>query len=248
MGFHVFGGADAPTLMLLHGASTTWEKSFGEAIPLLSRRYRVIAYGTSGFDPGEDSIFRNAKAEADRIATYIHAELSGAVDGVYAHSLGGQTASYLAHRQDLGIGAVILDGPVYANTGSFTNLMATIERPLARMLASDAAQGIARRTGLPILPGDVGENIYSGAKEESFRNTAWSNLAWSADLHTLEPRPGMHVHCWWGQRERRSVRRSVTLLARVFPGLRTKEFIGLSHGELHTRHPARLKDALERVI
>lgn len=244
VGFHVFGAPEAPTVVLLHGADTTWDRCFRRAIPVLAERYRVIAYGASGFDPTEQSTYRNARAEAERVTRFIRAELGGDLRCLYAHSLGCQTATYVAHDRSVRLGVAILDGAVYANTGSVTGLVARLERPMARVLASDGLARVGRITGLPLLSSRIGESIHTGASVESYRNTAWSNLAWSADLHTLEPRPDVLVHCWWGRRERRAVARGVRLLSRVFPRLRRREFAGLSHGDLCVRLPERLAEEI----
>ena len=245
VGFHHFGADSAPTLLLVHGADTTWERSFSRAIPLLSRHFHVVAYGMSGFDSTEDTTFRNARAEAERIIGFIDSELDGMLTCLYAHSLGCQTATYVAHHER--VLTTILDGAVYANTGSFTPAMARLEEPMARFLASDTLRKIASFTGLPVLSGGVSDAIYLGASRQSYRNTAWSNLAWSADLHTLEPRPQARVHLWWGERERRAVRPTQRLMTRIFPSLQSKEFRGFSHGDLCARHPELLTQEITVV-
>lgn len=246
MGFHHFGADSAPTLLLVHGAHTTWERSFSRAIPLLSRHFHVVAYGTSGFDPTEETTFRNARAEAERIIAFVDSELDGMLTCLYAHSLGCQTATYVAHHERAL--TTILDGAVYANTGSFTPAMARLEEPLARFLASDALRKVASVTGIPLLSSAISDAIHLGASGESYRNTAWSNLAWSADLHTLEPRPDARVHLWWGERERRAVRPTQRLMSRLYPSLQSKEFKGLSHGDLCVRHPELLTQEITAVV
>lgn len=247
MGFHAFGSEDAPVLLMLHGAHTTWDRGLGTAIPVLAERFRVIAYGSSGFDPTEQSTYHNARAEAERILAYIRDELGGALDCLYAHSLGCHPATYVAHDPSVRVGVTVLDGGVYLNTGSLTWLMARLEEPMGRLLASDTFRRLAR-TSLVRVSGDVSDLIYRGASRTSYENTAWSNLAWVADLHTLEPRPAASVHCWWGQGEARLMRPTVRFLKRVFPRLETKQFAGLGHGELLVDQPDRLADELHAVV
>lgn len=233
MGFHVFGRVSAPTVMLLHGAYTTWELSFGAVIPLLAERFRVIAYGTSGFDPTESTEFSNARAEAERICHYTRVELDGHLTAIYASSLGCHPATYAALDPRTTVGTVILDGPVYMNTGRLTPITSRLERPTARLLASPRAQSVLQRLrGQPDPQSKSANLIYTEASVRSFENTAWSNVAWLADLRTLEPSPAANVHCWYGSRERKGVRRSITLLTRVFPGMRVREFQDFGHGAL----------------
>lgn len=61
--------------MLIPGCMMCW-KQFSEIIPLLAKKYHVIAVSTDGFDGTEENIFTTAQASAEKIAAYINENLT----------------------------------------------------------------------------------------------------------------------------------------------------------------------------
>lgn len=66
MKFHEFGNKNQTTVMLIHGLGTTWEKSFGKVIPVLTPHYYVVAVELDGHDPEEKSNYINGKKKQSR--------------------------------------------------------------------------------------------------------------------------------------------------------------------------------------
>lgn len=128
--FYEFGDPASPTLMLLHGADTTWDRHFGDAIPTLAERFHVIAVGTSGFDPADDGDYESAAVEAERIVAYVRDHLGGRLDGLYSCSFGATAAFYIALDRRIEVGGIVLDGLWSIDTGLLTPFTARLEGPL----------------------------------------------------------------------------------------------------------------------
>lgn len=245
--FHEFGAERAPALMLVHGAYTTWDRSFGAVIPTLAEDFRVIAVGVDGFDPEENTEYENAVVEAERMVEYIRTELEGTLFAAYGSSLGCHPVFYALLDERVRIRHAVLDGATHLDTGVLTPLMARLEAPTARFLARGGAARWGERLGLSRRSrAAYAAVIYPGATERSYRNTAYSNAAWCRDLRTVPPRPGQHVACWFGEHERLTAR-TVAGLSRVFPGAAVRTLPGLHHAEL-LRRPQQLRTELARFV
>lgn len=59
---------------------------------------------------------------------------------------------------------------------------------MGRLLGFNLGERLSGVTGL-WPSGGLRDLIYMDASLTSYQNTAWSNLAWCADLHPLEPAP-----------------------------------------------------------
>lgn len=70
MDFKEFGNAEAPKIVLIPGSMMCW-KQFDKVIPLLEKRYRVIAVSTDGFDGTGLTTFTTAKASAKKLTDYL---------------------------------------------------------------------------------------------------------------------------------------------------------------------------------
>ena len=243
--FHEFGDPEAPTLLLVHGADTVWNRSFAAAIPVLAQTYRVVAVGIDGFDPEEDTEYENAVVEAERMCRYIADQLGGELFAAYGQSLGCHPLFYLALDRRVRVRHVIFDGAAHLNTGVLTPITARLEAPFARLAARGGLRRFASVLGLREHDDEhYARVIHTGATERSYRNTAYSNAAWCRDLATVQPRPGVHAACWFGSLERftRATRKH---LGRVFPGCEQRTFEGLAHAELASL-PDRLRAEIRR--
>ncbi len=72
MKYFEFGKQNPTTLMLLHGADTTWQLSFTRFIEAAKQKYHIIAVAEDGFNTDEPEVDAvSVIAEAKKITEYI---------------------------------------------------------------------------------------------------------------------------------------------------------------------------------
>lgn len=116
MDFKEFGRTESPKIVLIPGSMMCW-KQFDKVIPLLEKRYRVIAVSTDGFDGTGQTTFTTADASAKKLADYITEHHGGHIQLVFGESFGCATAATLFNSKAVQVDSMILNGAQYMDFG-----------------------------------------------------------------------------------------------------------------------------------
>lgn len=123
MQFHVFGDAEKPKILLIHGVLTPWQV-WNEHIEYYSKNYFVIVPALDAHTEEQPSEFISIEQEAEQIEHYL---LQNKLDSVYAVcgcSMGGAIASLMWKNGRIKIQNLIMDGAPLVPAGSLlTNIM-----------------------------------------------------------------------------------------------------------------------------
>lgn len=241
MRVHGFGETGLPTVVLIHGLATTWEQSFGEVIPLLSPRYRVLAVGLSGHDPGDADDFVSRRHEADQLGLYLQREHGGHVLGVFGASLGAAVAVELACSRLVRIDSLVLDGLVRFPSERLLWCLSTLAARVGGAVIAGRGAWLLRLAGL--TPETIADLLYRGVSETSLRNGFVEGFNVYTMLRDAPVQRGVRVACWYGAKEARLVRGGVREVRRCFPQLTEHAFAGYGHGEV-LKHPTQFVDEL----
>ena len=104
-------------LVLIHGGGSTIDSTFGRVIPMLAKRYYVIAietqaHGRTSDRPGPESF----EQDADDVAELL-AGLGIRMADIFGFSNGGTTAIQLALRHSELVGKLVLASPLSKRSG-----------------------------------------------------------------------------------------------------------------------------------
>lgn len=128
MTFKEFGKPESPKIVLIPGSMMCW-KQFDRVIPLLEKRYCVIAVSTDGFDGTGQTTFTTAEASAKKLADYLAAHHGGHISLVFGESFGCATTVMLFNSKTVQADSMILNGAQYMDFGP---LNAVIMRMIPR--------------------------------------------------------------------------------------------------------------------
>ncbi|MBR1724188.1 MAG: alpha/beta hydrolase, partial [Ruminococcus sp.] len=111
MKYFEFGKENPTTLMLLHGADTTWQLSFSDFIEVAKRKYLFIAVAEDGFNTDEPEVDAvSVIAEARKITEYIVEHFDGNIDIILGESLGGMIMTEILLDPRITVHTAIADG------------------------------------------------------------------------------------------------------------------------------------------
>ncbi|MBQ8201205.1 MAG: alpha/beta fold hydrolase [Clostridia bacterium] len=244
MKFYESGPADGRTILLLPGNFMT-HRQFENIIPLLAEEYRVVAVDFDGYDETGETTYTTAQDQAQKLADYIREQLGGAVDLVYAESLGSCPAAFLTRHHDIRLGGVILSGVQYLHWG--------VLDPIIVAVSSRLTHGVMRRfvrQGSLKLPAFL---VRSLGRDGESMNALVKQLCRNASLETTRatfvtgtefyprhvqrwaPDAGVHIALWYGGKEK-NMAKAENELRRAFPGLTVRIFQNMGHGE-NVEHP-----------
>ncbi len=245
MKFYEFGDTNNMPLMLLHGSSSTWELSFGKVIPILSETFHVIAVGTDGLDPADDSEFISFEEEAKKIEDYVSQNLYGTIYAVYATGLGCGTALTIYFNRKVKLENLILDGAADLSMGP-------LSKPLAKLAA---------KTGLGLVQGresklmmklygvatqeDLDELIHTDVTLSTLKNTHYASF----ELFKKLPKGSftdIDIACWYGSKELLAPSGARELRKR-FPNMQEKIFRNYTQGEI-LQHPEQMLNEVTRFL
>lgn len=111
-----FGDPAGKTIMLLHGNLMCW-RQFEDVIPLLEKTYCVYAVSFDGFDGTGQTTYTTAQEQAHKLEAYILEHCGGALDILFAESLGCGPAIFLQASPQIQVRHMILSGPEYLDFG-----------------------------------------------------------------------------------------------------------------------------------
>lgn len=134
------GSSDSPTLLLLHGFPSS-SHQYRNLIPLLSKKYHLLAPDLPGFGFTEVTEARNYKYTFDAltttIASFLH-ELKVEKSSIYLFNYGAPVGLRLALRHPERIQSIISQ-----NGNAYTEGLGDFWAPLKEMWATETAEGLA---------------------------------------------------------------------------------------------------------
>ena len=244
-----FGREHAKKIVLIPGCMMCW-KQFDKVIPLLARRYHVIAVSTDGFDGTGETAFTTAEKMAEKLAVYINENLDGNIQLVLGESFGSATAVMLYMNKSVRTESVIISGPQYMDMGPLTKLLAfVIPRNQYRMMGKlkNAKNGgrlpllmkLFMRSGEGNLR-DMFSKMPDNISFETLQNCTNEALALYDRIERFERDPAAKISVWYGAKEP-NMKKALVKLREIFPNLQPRPFKGLGHGEIigHPKYMAR---------
>ena len=235
-----FGKEHSKKILLIPGAMMCW-KQFDAVIPLLERRYHVIAVSTDGFDGTGNTTFTMAQNSAEKLAAYIKENLDGNVQLVFGESFGSATAAMLFENKTVRTDSLILSGPQYMNLGPLTNALAyIIPRNQYRLLGKMKNAKEASR--MPLLmrlfmrsSDDKLREMFAKMPEnisfETLDNCTKEAMRLYAQIERFGRDPDAKVAVWHGAKEP-NMKKAINKLKTIYPNLQIRSFKGLGHGEV----------------
>lgn len=241
-----FGDPAGKTIMLLHGNLMCW-RQFEDVIPLLEKTYCVYAVSFDGFDGTGQTTYTTAQEQAHKLEAYILEHCGGALDILFAESLGCGSAIFLQASPQIQVRHMILSGPEYLDFGPLNkpllNIMPQKQYRTAREKTMPAwALRFMGQTeqGMNTMMRRIPDNI----SLESVRAT------WEVGLYlyrtSLPPQPEAAVACWYGEKEGH-MKKALRKLRAMYPRLAVLCFSGFGHGDI-INHPELLAAELEQFL
>ena len=241
-----FGNAQGKSVMLLHGNLMCW-RQFEDLIALLENTYCVYAVSFDGFDGTGETTYTTAQAQADKLETYIRAELHGHLDLLFAESLGCGPAVLLKSAAGVQIDCMILSGPEYLDFGILNGLILRIMPP--------KQYETARERTMPAWALRFMGQTEAGMQTMLRRIPAHISLesvraTWEVGLTLYRTdfpvQPEAQVACWYGAREGH-MKKAIRKLRQAYPKLTVRCFPGFGHGDI-INHPALLASELTAFL
>lgn len=242
--FHESGVPGGKTVMLLPGNFMT-HRQFEEIAPMLAAEFHVIAVDFDGYDETGETTYTSAQDQAEKLAAFIREKLGGAVDLVYAESLGSCPAAFLTQISDIRVGGVILSGVQYLHWGVLDPLIVAVSSRMAySMMRQFVRDGEIRlNKTLAASLGRSGESLRRLVRQlcqtpelASVRATFVTGTEfYPRHVERWAPRPDVRVALWCGGKEQ-NMGRAERELRRAFPNLTVHVFEGMGHGE-NAEHP-----------
>lgn len=244
MRFHEFGNKNQTTVMLIHGLGTTWEKSFGKVIPLLTPYYYVVAVGLNGHNPEEKSDYINGEKEAEQVEKYIQNNLDGKIDVIYASSLGCITALLTAYRRNVTVRNIILDGTADMSLGLFNKSASKVAGWFGEKIITGKMNWFLKVGG--ITPEMLQTFLYPGISRMTMKNAFYDAASMFNQIDKMEPFKAVRVACWYGSKEKLAAR-GAKKIRKTFPNGKDTLFEGFGHGEI-LLHPEQFCKEMKRFL
>lgn len=236
-----FGNPAGKTILLLHSNLMCW-RQFEDVIPLLENDYCVYAVS---FDGTGRTTYTTAQEQARKLETFLCETCGGALDILFAESLGCGPAIFLNASPQIRIRRMILSGPEYLDFGPLNPLiLKTMPQKQYRTAHEKTMPAWALRfmgqteQGMNTMLRRIPDNI----SLESVRAT------WEVGLYLyrtpLPPQPDAAVACWYGEKEGH-MKKAIQKLRAMYPRLTVRCFAGFGHGDI-LNHPELLAAELKR--
>ncbi|MBR1739389.1 MAG: alpha/beta hydrolase [Ruminococcus sp.] len=235
MKYFEFGKENPTTLMLLHGADTTWQMSFSDFIEVAKRKYHIIAVAEDGFNTDEPEVDAvSVTAEAKKITEYIAENFGGRIDIILGESLGGMIMTEILLDPRISVHTAIADGFTILEYPNFRH-------DLPKRLLAGAIAGLERfafrHLGLfdMILGEEVGSMIYKDASKPTLFNLEYSLMPYRYKYEAFNLSDS---YIWHGEKEP-GLRHVLKKIDRNKYHFKHKVFLGKGHGSL-LKDPERL--------
>lgn len=242
MKFFEFGRENKTTLMLLHGALTTWQLSFTELIGLAQHRYHIIAVAEDGFntdEPETDAV--SVTYEAGRIAQYIVDRFDGRIDIILGESLGGMIMTEILLDPRIRVHTAIADGFTILEYPNFRHELP--KRMLAGAIAG-AERFALKHSGLfgRLLGEDIGSMLYKTASKKTLFALEYSLMPYRYKYEAFDL---TDFYIWHGEKEP-GLRQVLKKIDRSKHHFKHKVFLNRGHGSL-LLEPKRLLREIDKA-
>lgn len=255
MKFYEFGSKENKSILCLPGNFMT-HRQFEKIVPLLKNDYYIITVSFDGYDETGETTYTTGKEQAEKLARYIHDNLNGKIDLIYAESLGSIPAVFLTRHKSLKIGGVILSGAEYMNYGIFNNLAINLFAPMTYKLMNKILKsGDVKFPAFLKIKMGITDNVFQPMLKQACQNltlettkaTFWEAVKlYPKYMSTWEPNPNIRISCWYGEKEM-NMKKAIKHLKRAFPNLEIHPFKNLGHGEIMA-HESLLVEELKTFI
>ena len=207
--------------------------------------YCIYAVSFDGFDGTDRTTYTTAQEQARKLETFLCETCGGALDILFAESLGCGPAIFLNASPQIRIRRMILSGPEYLDFGPLNPLiLKTMPQKQYRTAHEKTMPAWALRfmgqteQGMNTMLRRIPDNI----SLESVRAT------WEVGLYLyrtpLPPQPDAAVACWYGEKEGH-MKKAIQKLRAMYPRLTVRCFAGFGHGDI-LNHPELLAAELKR--
>lgn len=176
MKYFEFGTENKTTLLLLHGADTTWQLSFSGLIRAAEHKYHIIAVAEDGFNTDEPEVNAvSVIAEARKITEYLVEKFDGKTDIILGESLGGMIMTEILLDPRIKVHTAIADGFTILEYPDFRH-------DLPKRIVAGALTGVElfafRHMALfnKILGEDIDSMIYKKTSKETLYNLEYSMM------------------------------------------------------------------------
>ena len=228
MKYFEFGQENEPTLLLLHGADTTWQMSFSKLIEAAKTKYHIIAVAEDGFNPDEPDVqAASVTDEARKIAEYLVRHFGGRIDIILGESLGGMIMTEILLDPRIKVHTAIADGFTILEYPPFRHDLS--KRITAGLLADVQMFGF-RHMGLfsRLLGEDIDSMIYKEASRTTLYNLEYSMMPYR---YKYEAFGLADSYIWHGEKEP-GLRHVLKKIDRSKYHFKHKVFLNRGHGSL----------------
>lgn len=198
MKFFEFGKENDTTLLLLHGANTTWQLSFERFIELAKKQYHIIAVAEDGFntdEPDVDAI--SVVDEAKKISDYIAVNFDGKIDIILGESLGVMIMTEILLDPRITVHTAIGDGYTILEYPNFR--FDVLKRFFAHTIAGFERFAFNHMNLLNwVLGEDVKSMLYTKVSKKTLFNIEYSMMPYRYKYEALNLSDS---YLWHGEKE-----------------------------------------------
>lgn len=198
MKYYEFGKENKLTLLLLHGAATTWQMSFMPFIKAAKSKYHIIAVAEDGFNTDEPDVDASSVvAEAKKITEYLVENFGGRIDIILGESLGGMIMTEILLDPRISVHTAIADGYTILE---YPNFKHDLPKRLFAKLITAAEFFAFRHMGLfsRLLGEDIDSMIYKNASWKTIYNLEYSMMPYRYKYEAFNLSDS---YIWHGERE-----------------------------------------------
>ena len=228
MKYYEFGKENKTTLMLLHGALTTWQLSFEKLIEVAKDKYHIIAVAEDGFNTDEpQTVAVSVIDEAKKIAEYIAESFDGRIDIILGESLGSMIMTEILLDPRISVHTAIADGFTILEYPNFRHELP--KRILAGAIARTELFAF-KHMGLfnKLLGEDIDSMIYKNASKKTLFNLEYSMMPYRYKYEAFNL---TDFYIWHGEKEP-GLRQVLKKADRSKYRFKHKVFLGRGHGSL----------------
>ncbi len=242
MKYFEFGKENDITLLLLHGAATTWQLSFMPLIEAAKEKYHIIAVAEDGFNTDEPEVDAvSVTEEAKKITEYLVENLGGKIDIILGESLGGMIMTEILLDHRISVHTAIADGFTILEYPSF-------RYELPKRITAGAITAVElfafRHMGLfsRLLGEDIDSMIYKNASRKTLYSLEYSMMPYRYKYEAFNLSDS---YIWHGEKEP-GLGHVLKKIDRSRYRFKHMVFKGKGHGSL-LLEPKRLLREIERA-
>ena len=242
MKYYEFGKENKTTLMLLHGALTTWQLSFEKLIEVAKDKYHIIAVAEDGFNTDEpQTVAVSVIDEAKKIAEYIAESFDGRIDIILGESLGSMIMTEILLDPRISVHTAIADGFTILEYPNFRHELP--KRILAGAIARTELFAF-KHMGLfnKLLGEDIDSMIYKNASKKTLFNLEYSMMPYRYKYEAFNL---TDFYIWHGEKEP-GLRHVLKKIDREKYHFKHKVFLGRGHGSL-LKEPKRMLREVDKA-